>query len=75
MTLPTFDLDVIDAFIAAPGMPRTLDALGVKAGDHALIAADTLHDFRARTNPRRIDKAQGVLPVLQMTSAGASDNP
>lgn len=75
MTRPAFDLDVIDAFIAAPGMARTPDAAGVKAGDHALIAADTLHDFRARANPRRIDKAQDLLPVLQMSSAGASDNP
>lgn len=75
MTLPAFDLDVIDAFIAAPGLPRTLDAVGVTVGDHALIAANTLHDFRARTNPRRIDKAQDVLPVPRMASAGASDHP
>ena len=52
-----------------------MNAYGVTAGDHALIAANTLHDFRARTNPRRIDKAQDVLPVPRMTSAGASDHP
>lgn len=67
--------DVLDTFITDLGLPRTLEAVGVTTGDHALIAANTLHDFWARTNPRRIETAQDVLPVLRMASAGAADHP
>jgi hypothetical protein len=45
--------DIVDTFITGLGMPRSLDAVGVKAADHALVAENTMHDFWARTNPRR----------------------
>lgn len=62
---------VVDEFIRALEMPRTLEAVGVEANDHAMIAENTMHDFWARTNPRTIEKAEDVLPVLAMASEQA----
>lgn len=60
--------DVVDEFITSLGLPRSLEAVGVTAADHALVAENTMHDFWARTNPRTIEKAEDVLPVLVMAS-------
>ena len=60
--------DILDEFITALGMPRTLESVGVTPENHALLAENTMHDFWARTNPRTIEKAEDVLPVLQMAS-------
>ena len=60
--------DVVNDFISGLGMPRTLESVGVTKADHALVAENTMHDFWARTNPRKIEKAEDVLPVLAMAS-------
>ncbi len=60
--------EVIDEFITALGMPRTLASVGVTPDDHQLVAENTMHDFWARTNPRTIEKAEDVLPVLKMAA-------
>ncbi|MEM1144034.1 MAG: iron-containing alcohol dehydrogenase [Pseudomonadota bacterium] len=61
---------LVDEFIRNLGMPRDLESVGVETSDHALIAENTMHDFWARTNPRTIEKAEDVLPVLAMASKG-----
>jgi alcohol dehydrogenase class IV len=60
--------DIVDTFITDLGMPRSLDAVGVKAEDHALVAENTMHDFWARTNPRPVASADDVLPALGLAS-------
>lgn len=59
---------VVDDFITALGMPRSLAAVGVTPDDHALVAENTMHDFWARTNPRTVEKAEDVLPVLKLAA-------
>lgn len=60
--------EIVDEFITSLGMPRSLAAVDVTPDNHALIAENTMHDFWARTNPRRIEKAEDVLPVLAMAA-------
>lgn len=59
---------IVDEFITSLGMPRSLAAVGVTPADHALVAENTMHDFWARTNPRKVEKAEDVLPVLKMAA-------
>lgn len=61
--------EILDEFIGNLGMPRSLEAVNVKASDHALVAENTMHDFWARTNPRTIEKAEDVLPALAMAAS------
>lgn len=57
---------IVDEFITSLGMPRSLAAVGVNEADHALVAENTMHDFWARTNPRTVESAEDVLPVLKL---------
>ena len=59
---------IVDEFIAGLGMPRSLAAVNVTPADHQLVAENTMHDFWARTNPRVIEKAEDILPVLAMAA-------
>ncbi len=60
--------DLVDQFIRNLGMPRSLEAVGVSSENHQLVAENTMLDFWARTNPRTIEKAEDILPVLKMAS-------
>lgn len=59
---------IVDEFITSLGMPRSLAAVGVNEADHALVAENTMHDFWARTNPRTVESAEDVLPVLKLAA-------
>ena len=59
---------IVDEFIRDLDMPRSLEAVGVTNDNHPLIAENTMLDFWARTNPRTIEKASDILPVLTMAA-------
>ena len=61
--------EVLDDFISGLGMPRSLAAVHITAEDHTGIAENTMHDIWARTNPRSIEKAEDILPVLSMAAS------
>jgi maleylacetate reductase len=56
--------DVLDAFIASLGMPRSLSDVGVGEDSFALIAGNSLHDGWLRTNPRKVNGAEDVIEIL-----------
>jgi maleylacetate reductase len=58
--------DVVDEFIRGLGMPRSLSEVGVTHDQLPHIAEYTMLDLWARTNPRQINAAGDVLPVLEM---------
>ena len=57
--------DVIDAFIAALGLPRRLADVGVTQKDFPAIAAHTMHDDWLHHNPRRITEPEQVIEILR----------
>lgn len=58
--------EVVDEFIRELGMPRSLSEVGVTHEQLPRIAEYTMLDLWARTNPRQINAAGDVLPVLEM---------
>ena len=57
--------EVLDAFIAGLGMPRTLRAVGITREQLPKIAQYTLKDIWGRTNPRPIQTAEDVMVILE----------
>lgn len=57
--------DLLDAFIRALGMPRTLKEFGIGGDKLDGIAEHSLHDRWVKTNPAPLDK-DGVLEILTM---------
>jgi maleylacetate reductase len=60
--------EIIDEFIAGLGMPRSLAAVGVDEDQFEHVAEYTMLDFWARTNPREVQSASDVMPVLQLAA-------
>ena len=58
--------ELVDEFITALGMPRSLTAVGVGADKLDHIAEYTMLDFWARTNPRQISKPADIRQILDM---------
>ncbi|MEQ9463053.1 MAG: iron-containing alcohol dehydrogenase [Haliea sp.] len=58
--------EVVDEFIRDLGMPRSLSDVNVSRDQLEHIAEYTMLDFWARTNPRTVNAAADVLPVLEM---------
>jgi maleylacetate reductase len=56
--------DVLDAFVASLGMPRTLTDVGISEDDFGLIAENCLHDRWLHTNPRKIGGVEDVKEIL-----------
>ena len=58
--------EVVDEFITALGMPRSLTAVGITEEQLDLIAEYTMLDFWSRTNPREITGPAAVRGILEM---------
>lgn len=58
-------VEAFAALLGEVGMPRRLRDLGVPQADLPAIAADAMHDFFLRTNPRPVRDASEVLALLQ----------
>jgi len=56
----------VDRFIRSLGMPRSLTAVNVSVDQLDHIAAYTMNDFWARTNPRPIREAADVRQILEL---------
>jgi len=61
--IPAWEL--ADEFIKSLGMPRRLTEVGVTADKLETVANYTMEDLWARTNPRKITKADDVLEILK----------
>ena len=57
--------DVLDRFIAGLGMPRRLRDVGVKREDLPRIATNCMLDDWTFSNPRPIQGAQEIVPILE----------
>ena len=60
--------DVVDAFIRALGMPRSLKEVDIAEADFATIAEATMHDPWIRNNPRPVMHAEEVVEILRMAA-------
>lgn len=60
--------DLLDAFITALGLPRTLAEVGVAEDRFELIAKNAMHDRWLHTNPRTIGGPEDVVEILRMAS-------
>jgi alcohol dehydrogenase class IV len=58
--------ELVDEFITALGMPRSLTAVGITEEQLDLIAEYTMLDFWSRTNPREIKGPADVRGILEM---------
>ena len=58
--------EIVDEFITALGMPRSLTAVGITEDQLDLIAEYTMLDFWSRTNPREISGPEDVRGILEM---------
>jgi alcohol dehydrogenase class IV len=58
--------ELVDEFITALGMPRSLTAVGITEEQLDLIAEYTMLDFWSRTNPREITGPADVRGILEM---------
>jgi maleylacetate reductase len=57
--------EVLDRFIAGLGMPRRLRDVGVKHDDLQRIATNCMLDDWTFSNPRTINGAQEIVPILE----------
>ena len=57
--------EVLDRFIAGLGLPRRLRDVGVKREDLQRIATNCMLDDWTFSNPRPIDGAQEIVPILE----------
>jgi maleylacetate reductase len=57
--------DVLDRFISGLGLPRRLRDVGVKHDDLPRIATNCMLDDWTFTNPRKINGAQEIVPILE----------
>jgi len=64
--------ELADAFIRSLGMPRSLAEVGVGRDQFPKVAEYTMQDFWARTNPRTIERAEDVTPVLDLAAGDAA---
>ena len=60
--------DVLDRFIGALGMPRSLGAVGIGPGSFDVIAAGAMHTPWVPRNPRRIDGPAQVREILELAA-------
>jgi len=60
--------DVLDAFIAALGMPRRLSAAGVGPGNFDRIAAEAMQTPWVPRNPRPIPGPSQVREILELAA-------
>jgi maleylacetate reductase len=60
--------DVLDAFIAGLGMPRSLGAVNVGAGEFDRIAEQAMGTPWVPRNPRRIDGPAQVREILELAA-------
>jgi maleylacetate reductase len=57
--------DVVSAFIAALGLPRRLSEVGVTREHFAKIAEHAMHDEWLHLNPRKIERIEQVIDILE----------
>jgi maleylacetate reductase len=57
--------EVLDRFIAGLGLPRRLRDVGVKHEDLQRIATNCMLDDWTFSNPRKINGAQEIVPILE----------
>jgi len=57
--------EVLDRFIAGLGLPRRLRDVGVKREDLQRIATNCMLDDWTFSNPRKIEGAQEIVPILE----------
>jgi maleylacetate reductase len=57
--------EVLDRFIAGLGLPRRLRDVGVKREDLQRIATNCMLDDWTFSNPRPIQGAQEIVPILE----------
>ena len=57
--------EVLDRFIAGLGLPRRLRDVGVKREDLPRIATNCMLDDWTFSNPRKIEGAQEIVPILE----------
>jgi maleylacetate reductase len=57
--------DAVSAFIGDLGLPRRLAEVDVARADYGKIAEHTMHDEWLHTNPRKIDRIEQVVEILE----------
>ena len=57
--------DVVSAFIGELGLPRTLAEVDVTRDEFGKIAEHTMHDEWLTTNPRKMDRIEQVVEILE----------
>jgi maleylacetate reductase len=57
--------EVLDRFISGLGLPRRLRDVGVRSDDLQRIATNCMLDDWTFSNPRRINGAQEIVPILE----------
>jgi maleylacetate reductase len=57
--------EVLDRFIAGLGLPRRLRDVGVERDDLQRIATNCMKDDWTFSNPRTINGAQEIVPILE----------
>ena len=57
--------EVLDEFISGLGLPRRLRDVGVKREDLQRIATNCMLDDWTFSNPRKINGAQEIVPILE----------
>jgi maleylacetate reductase len=60
--------EVLDAFIAGLGLPRTLAAVGVTEDRFETVAQAALLDHYLHTNPRPVHGVQDIMEILRMAA-------
>jgi maleylacetate reductase len=60
--------DVLDHFIGALGMPRSLGAVGIGRESFDIIATGAMHTPWVPRNPRRIDGPAQVREILELAA-------
>jgi len=60
--------DVVGAFIAGLGMPRTLSDVGVNDDQFRIVAENSMHDRYIYSNPRKIAGPDDVMEILRLAA-------
>jgi maleylacetate reductase len=60
--------DVLDAFIGALGMPRSLGAVGIGPENFDVIANQAMNTPWVPRNPRRINSPSQVREILELAA-------
>jgi maleylacetate reductase len=60
--------DAFRSFAASLGLPTSLEAVGVREDQFALIAKNTMKEFFIYSNPRQVRKPEEVMEILHLAA-------